>query len=69
MLHLGAEPIAILPGAATPPSRATSGDIASMALYAGQGVGLIGRVQPAGEIMRELLAGVERILGRLADGN
>ena len=66
MLHLGPDPIPILPGAAVPPSRATSGDIASMALYAGQGAGLVNQVEPVAEIMRNLVAGAERIIARMA---
>jgi NAD(P)H-dependent flavin oxidoreductase YrpB (nitropropane dioxygenase family) len=38
------------------PVAGASGDIAAMALYAGQGVGLAGRVQPAAEIVREVAA-------------
>jgi NAD(P)H-dependent flavin oxidoreductase YrpB (nitropropane dioxygenase family) len=68
MLHLGPEPIPLMPGAGIPPCRATSGDIASMPLYAGQGVGLVNQVQPAAEIMRELILGADRILGRMARG-
>ena len=41
-----------------PPSAATRGDVDSMALYAGQGVGLVRDIKPAGEIVRELVAGV-----------
>jgi NAD(P)H-dependent flavin oxidoreductase YrpB (nitropropane dioxygenase family) len=44
------------------PSRETRGDIASMALYAGQGVGLVREVKPAGDIVRELVAGAQAIL-------
>jgi NAD(P)H-dependent flavin oxidoreductase YrpB (nitropropane dioxygenase family) len=68
MMQLGAEPVPILPGSPAPPTRATSGDIASMALYAGQGVGLVNEVRPAGEIVRGLIAGAERILERMARG-
>ena len=44
------------------PSRGTTGDIESMALYAGQGVGLVREVKPAGEIVRELVSGARAIL-------
>ena len=44
------------------PSRETSGDIESMALYAGQGVGLVREVKPAREIVDELVAGAQAIL-------
>jgi len=44
------------------PSVETTGDIESMALYAGQGVGLIHEIKPAAEIVRELVVGAQRIL-------
>jgi NAD(P)H-dependent flavin oxidoreductase YrpB (nitropropane dioxygenase family) len=44
------------------PSVETTGDIDSMALYAGQGVGLIREIKPAGEVVRELAEGAARIL-------
>jgi NAD(P)H-dependent flavin oxidoreductase YrpB (nitropropane dioxygenase family) len=44
------------------PSVETTGDIESMALYAGQGVGLIHEIKPAAEVVRELVAGAQRIL-------
>jgi NAD(P)H-dependent flavin oxidoreductase YrpB (nitropropane dioxygenase family) len=37
------------------PSVDTTGDIESMALYAGQGVGLIQEIKPAAEVVRELV--------------
>ena len=39
---------------ATPPTRATTGDIAAMALYAGISVGAVHGVQPAADIVAEL---------------
>jgi len=36
------------------PNASTTGDIGAMALYAGQGVGAVDRVQPAGEVVAEL---------------
>ena len=36
------------------PNALTTGDIAAMALYAGQGVGAIDRIQSAGEVVAEL---------------
>ena len=38
------------------PVTGASGDVAAMVLYAGQGVGLAQRIQPAAEIVREVLA-------------
>lgn len=49
------------------PTRATTGDIAAMALYAGQGVGAVREVRPAAEIVRELTDGAARLLGRQRD--
>ena len=43
------------------PHRETTGDIESMALYAGQGVGLVNSIQPAGEIVRQLAVGADLI--------
>ncbi len=44
------------------PNRATAGDIAAMALYAGESVDAVRRIQPAAEIVRELSEGAERLL-------
>lgn len=44
------------------PNRATVGDIAAMALYAGESVDAVRRIQPAAEILRELSEGAERLL-------
>ncbi len=43
------------------------GDIEAFAIWAGQGVGLVNRVQPAGEIVREIAEDAKRTLGRLAE--
>ena len=43
------------------------GDIEAFAIWAGQGVGLVNRVQPAGEIVREIAEDAKRILERLAE--
>jgi nitronate monooxygenase len=44
------------------PSRDTTGDIAAMALYAGESAGAVTEVMPAGEVVRELAEGAERLL-------
>ncbi|MBV8296661.1 MAG: nitronate monooxygenase [Acidimicrobiia bacterium] len=44
--------------AVPPPARTTTGAIAAMALYAGQSVGAVTKVQPATEIVAELTAGL-----------
>src|SRR5215212_780391 len=46
-----------IPGLApVPPTREVQGEIGAMALYAGESVGAVKRVQPAGEIVAELTA-------------
>ncbi len=45
------------------------GDIEAFPIWAGQGVGLVNRVQPAGEIVREIAEDAKRILKRLADNS
>jgi NAD(P)H-dependent flavin oxidoreductase YrpB (nitropropane dioxygenase family) len=52
-----------LPRFAVPcPARSTTGAIAAMALYAGQSVGAVTKVQPAADIVKELATGAERLL-------
>jgi NAD(P)H-dependent flavin oxidoreductase YrpB (nitropropane dioxygenase family) len=46
------------------PIAGASGDIAAMVLYAGQSAGLARRVQPAGEIVREVAAEAAQVLAR-----
>jgi hypothetical protein len=43
-------------------SYETSGRIEAMALYAGESVGAVERIQPAAEIVRDLAEGAERVL-------
>jgi enoyl-[acyl-carrier protein] reductase II len=43
-------------------NRATIGNIAAMALYAGESVDAVRRIQPAAEIIQELSEGAERLL-------
>jgi len=52
--------------AGTAPNRQIVGNIRAMAMYAGQSVGDVRRVQPAGEIVRELVEGAEKLLQRTA---
>ena len=44
------------------PTRSTTGDVAAMALYAGQGVAAVREILPAAEIVAELTDGAERLL-------
>ena len=45
------------------PHEETTGDIESMALYAGQGVGLVNEVQAAGEIVGQIAAEARALMG------
>jgi NAD(P)H-dependent flavin oxidoreductase YrpB (nitropropane dioxygenase family) len=47
------------------PGVAAEGDIDAMSLWAGQSVGLVSKVQPAGEIVREIMDDARAILDRL----
>ena len=47
-------------------SSDVTGDIEALPLWAGQGVGLATRIQPAGEIVRELAEEAEQVLRRCA---
>ena len=47
------------------PGADAEGDIEALALWAGQGVGLVSRVQPAGEIVHEIADEARTILRRL----
>ena len=52
-----------LPRFAVPcPTRETTGQIGAMALYAGQSVGAVRRVERAADVVRELAEGAERLL-------
>ncbi|XP_023511402.1 uncharacterized protein LOC111776237 [Cucurbita pepo subsp. pepo] len=48
--------------AGTVPNATTKGDIESMAMYAGQGVGLIKEILPAGEVVRKLVEGAQHLI-------
>lgn len=45
-----------------PPTLATTGHVEAMALYAGESVGDVTRVEPAAAIVSDLVAGAERLL-------
>jgi nitronate monooxygenase len=65
---------AIMAGATVPiprlapmaPTRSVTGAIDAMALYAGQSVGAVQRVQPAAEVVGQLTQGAERLLRQVA---
>lgn len=48
------------------PTSTTRGDVAAMALYAGQAVGAVREVRPAARIVAELAEGARRLLDRAA---
>lgn len=50
--------------AGTVPNLTTTGDIESMAMYAGQGVGLIKEILPAGEVVKRLVEGARLLIRR-----
>ncbi len=52
--------------ASSDPERGMTGDLEALALYAGQGVGILREVLPAGEIVRRMAAEAERALAGLA---
>ena len=49
-----------------PPTRATTGRVDAMALYAGESVGAVTDTRPAGAIVAELVDGAERLLAAAA---
>ena len=61
-MALGPTRITIPKGATPSPTKDTTGEISAMALYAGESVGNVVRVQPAGEVVRELVDGAELLL-------
>jgi nitronate monooxygenase len=52
--------------ASSTPQSSMTGEIEALPNWAGQGVGLVTRVQPAAEIVQELVADAERILTKPA---
>jgi nitronate monooxygenase len=52
--------------ASSTPQASMTGEIEALPNWAGQGVGLVTRVQPAAEIVQELVADAERILAKSA---
>lgn len=51
--------------ASSTPTAGMEGDIEAMSMWAGQGVGLVTRTQPAADIVAELVADAERVLREL----
>lgn len=63
-----AEPTAIVPFSTLPPTEDCDGNIGAMALYAGESVASIDRIQPAAAIVRELSEGAKTLLRTAARG-
>jgi enoyl-[acyl-carrier protein] reductase II len=65
---VGGQPMPVLRFMGLPPNRDASGDIESMDLLAGQGVGLVGQIKPAGQIVRELVDEARQIVSQRLAG-
>ena len=48
------------------PGADFEGDIDALSLFAGQGVGLVSEIKPAGDIVREIVAQAQSTLAKLA---
>jgi nitronate monooxygenase len=60
--RIGGMPVPIPRFSSCPPNTDATGDLESMALLAGQTVGLVDAIKPAAEIVRELVEGAARII-------
>lgn len=60
--RIGGQPSPVLQFMGFPPSADASGDIDAMALYAGQGVGLVDAVKPAAVVVRELVEQARQVI-------
>jgi hypothetical protein len=56
---VGGEMVPVPRLSAIVPGRRSSGAIAAMALYAGEGVDAVREFRPAADVVRELAAGIE----------
>jgi nitronate monooxygenase len=65
---IGGQSMPVLRFMGFPPNADASGDIDSMDLLAGQGVGLVREIKPAGQIVRELVEEAGEIISRLTAG-
>jgi NAD(P)H-dependent flavin oxidoreductase YrpB (nitropropane dioxygenase family) len=61
---IGGQAMPLLRFMGFPPNGDASGDIDSMDLLAGQGVGLVREIKPAGQIVHELVAEARQIIAR-----
>jgi enoyl-[acyl-carrier protein] reductase II len=65
---LGGRAMPVLRFMGFPPNAEASGDIDAMDLLAGQGVGLVREVKPAGQIVHELVEGAKQIIAQRLAG-
>jgi len=65
---IGGQPMPVLRFMGFPPNADATGDIDSMDLLAGQSVGLIGEIKPAGQIVAELVAEARQIISQRLAG-
>jgi NAD(P)H-dependent flavin oxidoreductase YrpB (nitropropane dioxygenase family) len=61
-MDLGPTRLTVPKGAVASPTRDTTGEISAMALYAGESVGRVVRIESARAVVRELADGAERLL-------
>jgi NAD(P)H-dependent flavin oxidoreductase YrpB (nitropropane dioxygenase family) len=61
---IGGQAMPVLRFLSIPPNAQASGDIDSMALLAGQGVGLVRTIKPAGQIVHELIEEARQIISQ-----
>lgn len=50
--------------AGTVPNATTTGDIESMVMYGGQGVGLIKEILPAGQVVKRIIQGAQNLINQ-----
>lgn len=62
---IGGQPMPLLRFMGFPPTPDASGDLESMDFLVGQGVGLVKKVEPAAEVVREFVEGARHILSAL----
>jgi NAD(P)H-dependent flavin oxidoreductase YrpB (nitropropane dioxygenase family) len=61
---VGGQAMPVLRFVSIPPNGEANGDIDSMALLAGQGVGLVREIKPAGQIVHDLVEEARQIIAR-----
>ena len=61
---IGGQAMPVLRFMGFPPNGEASGDIDAMDLLAGQGVGLVREIKPAGQIVHELVEEARRIIAQ-----